>query len=96
MVCEQLRLGGVHLTVPPCNADNATPNPTQSVTGSGQGGGEVGLMNSLMQLGHEEVSGSRGSGGGDETVVGGEIGPVDLLPQPNLGISGDPESSEGT
>ena len=53
-------------------------------------------MNSLMQLGHEEVSGSRGSGGGDETVVGGEIGPVDLLPQPNLGISGDPESSEGT
>ena len=42
-----------------------------------------------------EVSGSRGSGGGGETVVGGEIGPVDLPPQSNLGVSGDPEPSEG-
>ena len=96
MVCEQLRLGGVHLTVPPRNADNAAPDPTQSLTGSGQGEGEVGLMDPSMQSGRDEVPRSRGSGGGDETVVGGEIGPVDLLPQPNLGISGDPESSEGT
>ena len=47
-----------------------------------------------MRSGHE-VSGSRGSGGGGETVVGGEIGPVDLPPQSNLGVSGDPEPSEG-
>ena len=49
-----------------------------------------------MQSGREEVSGSRGSGGGDKTVVGGEIGPVDLPPQSNLGAPGDLEPSEGT
>ena len=49
-----------------------------------------------MQLGREGVSGSRGSGEGDETDVGEEVGPVDLPPQSNLGISGDPELSEGT
>ena len=48
-----------------------------------------------MQLGREEVSGSRG-GGGDETVVGKEMGPVDLSSQSNLGVSGDPEPSDGT
>ena len=49
-----------------------------------------------MQSGREEVSGSRGSGGGDETDVGGEIGPADLRPQSNIGVSGDPGPSEGT
>ena len=49
-----------------------------------------------MQLDREGVSGSRGSGGGDETDVGEEIGPVDLPPQSNLSVSGDPKLSEGT
>ena len=64
------------------------------VTGPGQGEVEVGLMDSSMRSGRE-VSGSRGSAEGGETVVGGEIGPVDLPPQSNLGVSGDPEPSEG-
>ena len=67
----------------------------RSVTGAGQSQGEVGLVGSLIQSGGEEVTGSRGSRGGNETVVGGEIGPVDLPPQSNLGVPGDPEPSSG-
>ena len=52
-------------------------------------------MDSSMQSGREEVSGSRGSGG-DETNVGGEIGPVYLRPQSNVGVSSDPTPLEGT
>ena len=54
-------------------------------------------MDPSMQSGRDEVPRSRGSGGGDRTVVGGEIGAVDLPPQsPDLGVSGSPEPSEGT
>ena len=49
-----------------------------------------------MQSGRDEVPRSRGSGGGDRAVVGGEIGAVDLPPQSDLGVSGSPEPSEGT
>ena len=53
-------------------------------------------MDSSMQLDRKGVSGGGGNGGGDETVVGGEISPVDLPPQSDVGVSGDPELSEGT
>ena len=49
-----------------------------------------------MQSDREEVSGSRGGGGGDKTIAGGGIGPVGLPPQSDLGVSGDLEPSEGT
>ena len=94
MVCEQVHLGGIHLIIPPRDADNAAPDPVQSVTVTGQGEGKAGLMDSSTQSGREEVSGNGGNRG-DETVVGGEIGPVNLLPQPSLGASGDPEYSVG-
>ena len=48
-----------------------------------------------MQSVGEEAPGSRGSRGGNETVVDGEIGPVDLPPRSNLGVAGDPEPSSG-
>ena len=67
----------------------------RSVTGEGQSQGEVGLMDSLMQSGGDEVPGSRGSRGGNETVVDGEIGSVDLPPRSSLGVPGDTEPSSG-
>ena len=47
-----------------------------------------------MQSGGEEVPGSRGTRGGNETVDE-EIGPVGLPPPSNLGVPGDPEHSGG-
>ena len=76
------------------NIDDIALDPMRSMTGAGQSQGEVGLMDSLKQSG-EEVLGSRGSGGGNETVVDGEIGSVDLPPQSSLGVPGDTESSRG-
>jgi hypothetical protein len=55
--------------------------------------GEAGSMDLPLQPGGEEVPGSRHSREGNETVVDREVGPVDLSSQPNLGISGDRESS---
>ena len=60
----------------------------------GRSGGEVSFMDSSLQLGGEEASGSRRSQGGTEAVNG--IGPVDLPKRSDLGISGHPEPSSGT
>ena len=50
-------------------------------------------MDLSMQSGQKEVPGSRGSGGGG--TVGGEIVPIDLPPQSDLGVSCDSEPSDG-
>ena len=58
--------------------------------------GEVELADSSPHLGDEEVLGSIGGREGGEAVVEAEIGPTDPSPQPNVGISDDRESSDGT